>query len=630
MKINEKHIKIVLYFAIEIFFTLSMILFLDWVKGVYLNDSVFDGYLYNCILLIALMLIWFIGPMLNRLVLFIYGTAFTLYLVAQDIYMRAFNQYFRFSTAISLRSEVTGVSDSIAEFIGFDDYLPFIVLGIICVLFFALYYFLQRDTFKIWWRVPYKLGILLLCFPLMTQFNLFNDAVNATQDKDVFILNETDYYIYLSIPNTQQFVDTFGLITFAYRDAQTLMETELFSQEDYERVESFLNNLSEPITNDYTRIFEGKNILFIQAESYIDVIADPDLTPTIWKMKNEGITVENFNTPLLTGSTSDTEFMANTSLIPNTDGYAVAYTYPYNTYSTTLATIFNEAGYNTNAFHNNYGTYYNREILFPNLGYSRFFDSYYLGLESESSDSELMNVLQWILVETQTQYMGFWITYSGHQPYDLTSVGVSHEDIAKVKEKYPDITDDYASFWAKNMDLDQALESLMTNLENAGKLDDWVFVFFGDHIVKGLDYEEGSDFYTQTGIEYSENNEYTALYIYNSATDASTYEKTATVLDLLPTIANMFNLDYDRETILGSDIFDASYDGFYFSNWGRWSTDNFTYQLVTDELTLYNDYLAEDAMNDFNYYYEMYDVSKLILKLDYFSDDEITFSSEND
>ena len=108
------------------------------------------------------------------------------------------------------------------------------------------------------------------------------------------------------------------------------------------------------------------------------------------------------------------------------------------------------------------------------------------------------------------------------------------------------------------------------------------------------------------------------MFIYNSATEGFTYEKTATTLDLLPTIANMWNVDIDYKTILGSDIFDKDYHGFYFSEWEIWQTDNFSYDYINDKIYIKDNYDINLATKEAQYYVDMKEVAKRILKLDYF------------
>lgn len=615
---KKSTVKILIYFIIEILFTLLIGVYFYYLKDNFAINTIYSEPLFNILLLGLIILIWFIGPMLNRYVVFIYSFLYGIYLVSQTVYYRAFGQYYRFNTAISLFSEAVGAKDSALEFVTINDIAPFIYLIIVTVVFVILYFVLQRRCFKLLYRLPYKLAILLLIIPMVNNWNLYNSYLDdALHQEDVFQMNKTDYYIYETIPNNNQFVSIFGTLPFGLRDGISLFETDILGAEDYAEVEEFLNNRSEQAPNMMTGMFEGKNVIFIQAESFIDAAIDETLTPTLYKMKNEGVNIEGFDTPTLVGSTSDTEFMANTSIIPNSEGYAICYKYPFNTYETTLASIFNDVGYNTVAYHNNYGDYYNRDIVFPNFGYDKFIDCTELGLEDEQADSTVLDILKWIYVETNNPYMVYWVTYSGHQPYTLDSVGVNQRHVDIIKSLYPNLSDEYVSYLAKNMDLDESLGRFMNELEKVGKLDDVVFVFFGDHLVKGLDFDANT-FYEATNQETDSAKKNTDLFIYNSETEALNYHKTATTLDILPTIANMWNLKIDTSTILGTDIFDENYSGYYFSDWGYIKTDDFYYDYINDEYELYTDINEEESIRQMDYFMQLKEISAKILKLNYF------------
>lgn len=622
MKTNAK--RNLIYFLIEILYTVVMIAFLFWLRNNYSVLNSFEVPLFNSAILILVIMIWFIGPMLNRYAVLIYSGLCSLYLVSQNIYLRAFHQYYRFNTAIDLINEVQGVKSSVLEFITFNDYLPFITLIVITIIFVVLYFLFQRRCFKLIYRIPYKLASLLLIFLIASQMNTFNNMIEETRhQEDAFQLNKTDFYIYDQIPNVNQFVDKFGLITYGYRDAQTLFEHEYYTEQDYQTVHDFLAAREPLKENVMTGIFEGKSLLIVQAESFNDMVLDPELTPTLYKMKHGGISVKGFNTPSLPGSTSDTEFMANTSFWPNSAGHAICYKYPNNTYITTLPKMFKQLGYNVNAFHNCYGQYYNRTITFPNWGYDKFYDCTELGLEDAVSDKEVMEILKWIMVETNEPFMNYWISYSGHQPYNLEAVGVQEKNVARVKEKYPNLDDSYVAFIAKNMEIDQCLGDLFRELDKVGKLDDLVVFFYGDHLVKGLDMENGASYYKETGIQFDESKKYTDLFIYNIEIEPMEYEKVSTVLDLVPTIANMWNIDVDTSTFLGRDIFDEDYRGIHFSEWDYWYTDDYYYDLIGDKFYPKTDDFDENkAREEIEYYLTMKDISSKAMHIDYFREED--------
>ena len=68
--------------------------------------------------------------------------------------------------------------------------------------------------------------------------------------------------------------------------------------------------------NEKTGIYEGYNLILITAEAFSRFSADKDVTPTLYKMLNEGYRFTNFYNPIWGVSTSDGEYVATTGLIP--------------------------------------------------------------------------------------------------------------------------------------------------------------------------------------------------------------------------------------------------------------------------------------------------------------------------
>ncbi len=622
MRLSKSMKKAIVYLLIEIAYTLFNVFYFRFVERTYSVSTSYETELFSIYLLGAVFLIWFLGPMLNRWFMLVYGEVFNAYLIAQTCYRKAFQSYFRFNTVADLLSEVWGARDSAAEFVSSRDIAFLTIYLAVTILFIVLYFLFERKVFRFKARLLAMAVSCLLFFPAKKQYETYQGMIEAARkEEDGFQENLTDYYIYNVVPNSNQFVEKFGLIPFAYRDAQTFLTKNVTSKEEKAEIEQFLSERKEQTSNDHTGIFAGKNALFIQAESFNNAALDEELTPTLWKMYTEGIRVQGFNTPALPGSTSDTEFMANTSLIPSSQGHAVCYTYPTNVYVTTLPGMFTNAGYQAYAYHNNYSTYYNRAITMLNFGYEEFYDSYRIGVENEASDSEVMNVLKWIYAENNDPWMAYWITYSGHQPYDSeTSPGVTEENLARVKEKYPDLEDSYAIYLAKNMDLDQCLGDFMQVLSDAGKLDDVVFILFGDHEAKGLNFYSDGNFYEETGKTFEDSCRYTELYFYNSATKPEVYDKVGTVLDMVPTVANLWGFSINTQTILGNDLFDPDYRGFFFSEWDRWETDDYIWDFMNNTYTFRHPYDEAKAAEEMAYYTKEKQISGEILELDFFAD----------
>jgi membrane-anchored protein YejM (alkaline phosphatase superfamily) len=83
---------------------------------------------------------------------------------------------------------------------------------------------------------------------------------------------------------------------------------------------TWLNNYFSSITptnkNQYTGMFEGYNMIFITAEGFSKYLISEELTPTLYRLSNEGFVFNNYYTPLHYTSTSGGEFQNLTGLYP--------------------------------------------------------------------------------------------------------------------------------------------------------------------------------------------------------------------------------------------------------------------------------------------------------------------------
>ncbi|MBR2809293.1 MAG: sulfatase-like hydrolase/transferase [Erysipelotrichaceae bacterium] len=611
--------KTLIYFVTELAFILINYLYLFLLQSQYLGSNPYQNHLVRVLYYLIPFLSLLMGPLLGKIFVFIFNGAISLYLIAQSIYFKAFGQYFRFAYAVSLIDEVIGVKSSAEEFYTIKDFSVIIVLGIITLIFIIFYFLYERKLIKFKYKLIISLASLLFLIPAFLDYRGLTKELEASRETNTWQPDKTDYYIYDTIPSSNQFVEKLGLLTFMERDLKSLSEKTSFSEEDYKEVADYLALTPNKQENMMTDVFKGKNVIFIQAESFVDIALDKELTPTLYRLKHDGINIEDFNTPLPKASTSDTEIMTNTSLIPESDSYASCYEYQDNYFPQTLPTLFESIGYDTFAFHNNYGEYYNRTVMFNTLGYDKFFDCTGLGLEDTPPDDEIMEQIGWILVERENNWMTYWITYSGHQPYAPNEVGVSEKNVERIKEKYPNLPDEYVYYMAKNMDLDSSIARFMDIFDWNGKLNEVVFVFYGDHQAKGLDFTEESPIFSGMNIDYYNKAKNTDLFIYCADYGSMNYKKTSTVLDLLPTISNMFGIDYDEKIALGRDIFDERYHGFYFGDFGYTGTDDFGYDYIADKITLTNpEYTEAKAEEDLNYYNQKRVISKKILQMDYF------------
>lgn len=611
-KFLDKYKGKIINLVIETIFLIIAIEFFKWCNGQYEIHGSYESY-GNLVLLFIFIAVYYLVPAKLNMIVFFFGTAgYYLYLLSQTIYNVAFGQYYSFGLVFSLGYELQNSMDSVQEFILEEYYYPLIFLLVITIIGLFIYFKLAKKSFLYF----YRFVIVVACGYLAYQsFNDFNVKLDEDRHKyDAFVIYKSDYYTYHSFPSSSQFVNTFSLSNYFIRDVINLNTTNAITDDDINEITEYLNSRGTHQDNEMTGIFEGKSLIIIQAESLMNVGIDETLTPTLYKLMTEGIYFENFNAPALPGSTSDTEYMVNTSIIPLSDDYVATFKYINNELPVTLPKIFAEYGYSGYGFHNNYGEFYSRDIMFPNYGY-KFFDCTDLGLESLVSDSVVFDLLQWILIEKE-QFLGYFVTFNGHQPYDFELNEEIVPYISLVQKKYPDLSDEYVSYFAKNMDLDRALEKFITNLKYT-RDEDVVIMVFGDHYAKGL-LEVIDGAVDATG--YSGNNPgNTPLIIWSPTLDEPIVEsKYANSLDILPTLCNMWNMEYDYNKILGYDIFDDEYDGFVFNASETYRTGSFYYNFNNGYYEVYKG-TEEEAEKQIADIVTRMRVSKNLLEIDYFS-----------
>jgi lipoteichoic acid synthase len=515
------------------------------------------------------------------LMMFILTILVSFYFGTQTIFFRAFNQYGMIETALSVQINMIKYASSIIDFISIYDILYLVVPFI--TLFIAILSYKKKLVES--QPLHQALIVLLLITLSYTQYSTFHKELYATRSDPVNLVDPM--VIYSNIPNTNVFVSQFGLNGLLMREFdKNIPFIEVQKELTLEQqITQLLNQKNEPTRSDYSGIFEGSNLLLIEAESLNNIAIDPELTPNLYRLKHSGLFVRGYNSPLLAGSTSDTEFMVNTSLLPSNNGKITFNAYAEHTYPLTLAKTFNDLGYFSMASHNNYGIYYNRSVMLPNLGYT-FYDAIGLNAYDNVEDSYVVDHIKWIMFEYE-KYFSFWITYNGHQPYTfdtLTDEMKKYYDI--VNARYPWMPESEKVFFAKNMDLDRGLGQLLKDYENNDVLKDLVIIIYGDHFPKGL-FANKEDY--RSMCEVNEINFDicfdTPLIIWHNDEIMGNIDKVSSPLDIAPTIFDLFNISYPYKLTQGYSVFDPSYNGFNFNEFGVIKTNDFVFDTSRGTIT---------------------------------------------
>lgn len=352
------------------------------------------------------------------------------------------------------------------------------------------------------------------------------------------------------------------------------------TDEDLLQMHTYFSQQVPTAKNEWTGYFQGKNLIWIVAEGFCTLAMDPERTPVLYEMAHSGFVFDHFYTPLWGVSTSDGEYTTTTGLIPKSGVWSYSQS-AGNYMPFGFGNQFSQLGYRTMAFHDYLYTYYDRDKSFPNMGYEYYALGHGLELEEiwPPSDLEMMEEIVPMFVDEE-QFMVYCLTVSGHLNY-------TYEENAMSRRHWDEVaglpySEGPKAYLACQMELELAMESLLIQLEEAGRLDDTVIVLSGDHYPYGLTDEEYSELLgrqVDPNFEIFQN----TLILWNAQMEEPVrVEKLCSSLDVMPTLANLFGLEYDSRLMAGRDILSDEPGLVIFSNYS-FLTEEGAYNSVLDE-----------------------------------------------
>lgn len=385
-------------------------------------------------------------------------------------------------------------------------------------------------------------------------------------------------------------------------------------------MDEYFASVTPTAQNEYTGMFEGKNLIWIVAEGFSTWALDENLTPTLYQMANESFVFKNYYNPIWGVSTSDGEYTACTGLLPKTGVWSMSKSAD-NDMAFCMGNQLSKLGYLCNAYHDHTYTYYNRDESHPNMGYNYIAKGNGLEITSQwpESDLEMMENTVNDYINSEPFHI-YYMTVSGHLEYNFGGNCMAKKHEADVADL--DYSEACKAYIACQMEFDQAMEYLINTLDEAGVLDDTLIVISGDHYPYGLTTDEINEL---NGSEVEQNFElyHSTLIMWNSVLakeDPVVSEEPCYAVDILPTLSNLFGVDYDSRLLMGRDIFSTASPLVVFSN-HSWLTDEGRYNAVTGEFTankgvmVAGDYV-QNMMDKVN---SMFSYSAKILDNDYYS-----------
>lgn len=325
----------------------------------------------------------------------------------------------------------------------------------------------------------------------------------------------------------------------------------------------YINSLPKGEKNKYTGMFAGKNMIMITAEAFAAEVIDPELTPTLYRLANEGIKVHEYYQPAWGASTTTGEFSNLIGLVPANGGASMKEVINQRMFLTIGNQLQAQEGYTSLAYHNHFHNFYERHTTHRWLGYDKFI-ARGTGLEVKAvwpeSDLEMLEKTVDDYINNQP-FNIYYMTVSGHCLYSYNENAQVRKHLDKVQ--HLNHSETVKGYYASQLELEFALEYLVKRLEEAGIADDTVICIGTDHYPYGLErsstWENTVDHLAELyGVEDYDKfmRDHNALIIWSGAFEDMDIEVTTPVysLDILPTLSNLFGVPYDSRLLVGRDI----------------------------------------------------------------------------
>lgn len=348
--------------------------------------------------------------------------------------------------------------------------------------------------------------------------------------------------------------------------------TDSASDSTLRNMAQYFGSLTPSKKNEYTGLFQGKNLVLITAEAFSPWFISRELTPTLYKLTHEGFVCENYYQPGWGQSTTGGEYAVMTGLLPTWVGSNVSfYASANDDMPFALGNQLRALGYRTGAYHDNIYNYYNRDKTHPNLGYD--YQGVGSGLTMTEDGSWPYSDLEMVqntigdyidgYVSDGTPFHVYYMTVSGHGSYGWGHA-MAAKNRAKAQAAYPNASTQVQSYVAANLELENALTYLLEQLEAAGIAEDTVICMSADHYPYLLA-EPETDYYNELrGVVDSERDTdryRNALVLWcGGMENAVTVTEPCSAVDIVPTLSNLFGLEYDSRLLSGRDVLDKDYD----------------------------------------------------------------------
>ena len=381
------------------------------------------------------------------------------------------------------------------------------------------------------------------------------------ENEEILVENENN----LDLDENNKYLKEYNVLDIDFANLDT---SEVDNK--FKNINLYVDSRRASKKNSYTGLFKGKNLIMICAEAFSSRIIDENLTPTLYRLTNNGFKFTDYYVPSWGGSTISGEYAFLNGIIPEYGTESLKNVIGKNM-CFTLPRALKREGYNTGAFHSGGAKFYDRNKSHAeNLG----FDFYY------ANGQDPLNVVGgWVddidLIKNTIDYYHdkkpfcmYYMTLSGHAFYNDNANEKVLKNIKRVTDmfgsKYPDQVNNYFCY---QLYLEDALKALLEKLEEYNLIDDTVICMNSDHYPYGLYNNAFTDNLDYLTVLYDNlqmdpfDRDKNMPVIWSKSLESEDFNLSKTIdlpsssLDLTPTLLNLFGLDFDSRLLVGRDVF---------------------------------------------------------------------------
>lgn len=377
-------------------------------------------------------------------------------------------------------------------------------------------------------------------------------------------------------------MEKYGTLTYYLKEIDYLINGG-HDLDDKDIIQYFGKNTD--INSNYTGLLKGKNVFVIMIETGDSLMVNEALTPNMYSLTQNSIYCNNNHSK---NKTNISEFIGITGVAPSAGIQANKYEYhlPFS-----LPNMLGD-DYTTMYFHDvgtifgNDTDIYSRAELMPKLNFdeSYFHEELYSpdtpiwGWGGDYSlDSVTMDTVADEVLKHDEPFMAFYTSLTMHGPYvhpynesRLERMYGDKLERAKEDGSYVNPLEGtvnekaFDNYMMAAMDFDKGLGKVFSKFEEAGKLDDTLFVVYGDHDLYYVGEDGISLDLTLAGTDdlaycpfnttlFFYNPELTDVYKRRNGTNA--FSIYTSPYNIVPTVLDLLGIDYNSNFYLSPSIF---------------------------------------------------------------------------